>query len=336
MKAGVSAQQFGRLPDGRAVHAFTLDNGLGLRLRVLDYGAIVAGLWLPEPHGAGVNVVLGYPDLEGYLRDTAFMGVVAGRYANRIAGASFVLDGQRHTLVANDGLNCLHGGPAGFGTRLWRAQAVEVEEGAALDLYLLSPDGEMGFPGALEVLVRYTVGPDMSWRVDYEARCDRATVINLTSHAYFNLAGVGSGTALGQELCIPASRYVEVDAGGIPVAHRAVAGTAFDFRETRPIGQAMAYDHCWLLDAARDRGLHSAAQLRDPASGRSMEVLTTEPALQFYAGAHLPGARQGTGICLETQHSPDSPNRLPGPDWPSTVLRPGQLFHSSTLHRFKP
>lgn len=334
MKAGVSAQQFGRLPDGRSVHAFTLDNGRGMRLRVLDYGAIVAGLTLPTPNGDGVNVVLGYPRLEDYLNDPCYLGVIAGRYANRIAGASFVLDGQRHALAANDGAHCLHGGPAGFGKRLWRASVAETQEGAALDLYLMSADGEMGFPGALEVLVRYTLGVDMSWRIDYEARCDQPTVVNLTSHAYFDLTGTGA--ALTQVLSVGAGRYIEVDGSGIPLAQRAVAGTDFDFRQPRLIGKARDFDHCWLLDAHRDGRPQVAARLRDPASGRSMELLTTEPAVQFYSGGSLPASLRGKGICLETQHSPDSPNHSPGPDWPSTVLRPGQLFRSTTLHKFNP
>ena len=334
MKASVSALQFGQLSDGRVVHAFTLDNGRGMRLRVLDYGAIVAGLWLPQAHGPGVNVVLGYPKLEDYLHDGCFMGVVAGRYANRIACASFVLDGQRHALDANDGPHCLHGGSSGFGKRLWRASVAETDEGAALDLHLMSPDGEMGFPGNLEVLVRYTLGLDMSWRIDYEARCDKPTVINLTSHAYFDLSGTGA--ALTQELSVSASRYAEVDALGIPLSHRAVAGTAFDFRKPRAIGVERNYDQCWLLDAPRDGRPRSAARLRDPASGRSMEVLTTEPALQFYSGGSLPAPLRGGGICLETQHSPDSPHHSRSADWPSTVLRPGQLFRSTTLHRFNP
>ena len=334
MKTSVTAQQFGQTPDGRVVHAFTLANGRGMRLRVLDYGAIVAGLWLPQVHGAGVNVVLGYPKFEDYLHDGCFMGVVAGRYANRIAGASFVLDGQRHVLDDNDGPHCLHGGSAGFGTKLWRASVAETDEGAALDLHLMSADGEMGFPGTLELLVRYTLGVDMSWRIDYEARCDKPTVLNLTSHAYFDLSGAGA--ALTQELSVSASRYAEVDALGIPLALRAVAGTAFDFRQPRTIGMDRHYDHCWLLDTPRDGRLHAAARLRDPASGRSMEVLTTEPALQFYSGGSLPASLRGKGICLETQHNPDSPHHSPRPDWPSTVLRPGQLFRSATLHRFNP
>jgi aldose 1-epimerase len=191
--------------------------------------------------------------------------------------------------------------------------------------------------------VRYTLGEDMSWRIDYEASCDRATVVNPTSHAYFNLAGAESGPALGQQLTLHASRYTEADATGIPIAHRSVEGTPFDFRRERAIGEDVGYDHNWLLDHPLDGALHAAARLRDPASGRCMDVLTTEPAIQFYAGTWMdgsltsPGGRpytRGAGICLETQHSPDSPNRPVGPDWPSTVLRPGEVFRSTTLHRF--
>lgn len=342
MAAGITAREYGRLPDGRLVHEYRLDNGQGQVLTALDWGGIVTGLWLP---GLGDSIVLGLRDLESYLSGAgSFLGVIAGRYANRIAGASFELDGECFQLPANNGAHCLHGGPGGFHSRLWTAQAqpVAADGSVTLRLSLHSPDGDQGFPGALDMVVNYTLGADMSWRVDYEARCDRPTVVNPTSHAYFNLAGAESGSAVAQRLALPASRYTEVDATGIPIAHRDVAGTAFDFREERVVGLDVGYDHNWLLDAPLDGALHLAARLREPVSGRCMEIHTTEPAIQFYAGTWMdgslssPGGRpygRGAGLCLETQHSPDSPHHA-GPGWPSTVLRPGEVFRSATVHRF--
>ncbi len=343
MAAGVTVRDYGRLPDGRTVREYRLDNGRGLVLTALDWGGIVTGLWVP---GLADSVVLGLRDLDAYLRGAgSFLGVIAGRYANRIAQGRFELDGQRYALPANNGAHCLHGGPGGFHSRLWAAQALPVaaDGSVTLQLALHSPHGDQGFPGALDMAVRYTLGADMSWRVDYEARSDRPTVVNPTSHCYFNLAGAESGAALAHRLTLHASRYTEVDPTGIPVAHRTVDGTPFDFRRGRAVGLDVGYDHNWLLDAPRDGALHPAARLLDPASGRIMDLLTTEPAMQFYAGTWMdgslcsPGGRpylRGAGLCLETQHSPDSPNRPAGDDWPSTVLRPGEVFSSSTLHRF--
>lgn len=344
--AAISARDYGRLPDGRLVREYRLDNGRGLLLTALDWGGIVTGLWLPDAAGRSDNVVLSLPSLDAYLAGAgAHFGVIAGRYANRIAGGSFELDGVRHRLATNDGPNCLHGGPAGFGAQLWQAtpQPPGADGSVSLLLERFSPNGEMGFPGNLHVAVRYTLGADLSWRVDYEATTDRPTVINLTSHAYFNLAGAESGSALGHRLTLHASRYTVPDASGVPLRHAAVDGTPFDFRRERVIGSDVGYDHNWVLDHPLDGALHPAARLTDPASGRWMEVLTTEPAAQFYAGTWLGGSltgpggaryTRGTGVCLETQHSPDSPNHPIGTDWPSTVLRPGEVFRSATLHRF--
>ncbi|MEO6277485.1 aldose epimerase family protein [Roseateles sp.] len=342
----ISVRDYGRLPDGRQVHEYRLDNGRGLVLTALDWGGIVTGLWVPDSSGRTDNVVLGLASLEAYLAGAgSYLGVVAGRYANRIAGASFELDGQRHRLAANDGPNCLHGGPEGFGARLWQGLPRRPSDDGSVSLRLerVSPNGEMGFPGTLHVAVTYTLAADMSWRVGYEATTDLATVVNLTSHAYFNLAGAESGSALEHRLKLHASRYTEPDATGVPLRHVAVDGTPFDFRRERAIRADVGYDHNWLLDHPLDGALHPAASLHDPVSGRRMDILTTEPAIQFYAGTWLNGSligpggqpfTRGTGVCLETQHNPDSPNRPIGPDWPSTVLRPGELFRSATLHRF--
>lgn len=343
----ILSREYGRLPDGRTVREYRLDNGRGLVLTALDWGGIVTGLWWPGTHGPAQSLVLGLADLDAYLDGAgSHLGVIAGRYANRIAGARFMLDGQEHRLVANDGAHCLHGGPAGFGSQLWRATPQPPGQDGSISLLLerLSPHGEMGFPGALQVAVRYTLTADAAWRIDYEAVCDRATVVNLTSHAYFNLAGAGAGSALGHHLTLHASRVTQRDATGIPLGHVPVAGTAFDFTTARGIGEAVRYDHNWLIDPPSDGRLRPAALLHDPVTGRQMEVLTTEPALQFYAGGWLGGGLRGAGgqvygpgagVCLETQHSPDSPNRPEGPDWPSTVLRPGQVYRSTTLHRWR-
>lgn len=344
------ARLFGHLPDGRPVHEFTLAAEQGLSLSAISYGGIVTRLTLPDADGQPVNVVLGFAGLDDYVQRNPHFGTIVGRYGNRIAGASFELDGQQHLLSANDGPNCLHGGAAGFGHQLWQ---VEPEGDDVLCLRLDSPHGDQGFPGRLQVTVRYRLVDALSWQIEYEAQTDRPTVLNLTHHNYFNLAGQGS--ALAHELQIPAQRYCEVDAHLIPRALAPVAGTPFDFRQPQVIaarlrqghaqlGLAKGYDHNWLLDSPPDAsGLRLAARLRDPGSGRVMDVLSTEPALQFYSGNFLDGSllgsggayyRQGDGLCLETQHSPDSPHHDHSPDWPSTVLRPGQTYRSRTLHRF--
>ncbi|MGQ3051840.1 MAG: aldose epimerase family protein [Roseateles sp.] len=355
----MECREYGQLPDGRAVHEYTLGNGLGLKLTAITLGGIVTGLWVPDRQGQAGNVVLGFDNLDDYVHRNPSFGIIVGRYGNRIAGASFELDGQTHTLSCNDGPNCLHGGTEGFGHRLWTAAPVEPPdrlpgEAEALIFNLTSPHGEQGFPGELQVSVRYSLSAtDNSWRIDYLATTDRATVVNLTHHDYFNLAGDGS--VLRHRLTIPASRYSEVDAHLIPQRHASVAGTPFDFRAPSAIVTrirkahpqlllAKGYDHNWLLDGDLDAdGLRPAATLEDPHSGRRMDVLTSEPAIQFYSGNFLdaslagPGGRiyrQGDGLCLETQHNPDSPHHEASDDWPSTVLRPGQVFRSTTIHRF--
>ena len=336
-----SAREFGRLPDGRVVHEYTINNGCGLQLTALDFGAIVTGLWAPDAAGDSANVVLGLDNLNDYMERNPAFGIVAGRYANRIAGARFELDGQEIRVDANDLGNHLHGGSKGFGEQLWsgRLHERDVDGRVSLLLRYTSPDGEMGFPGELDVGVRYSLGPDNDWRIDYEARTSQPTVCNLTSHAYFNLAG--GGTALDHELTLYANRYTEVDAAGIPIENRSVEGTRYDFRAARRVADA-TLDHNWLIDAPHDGKLHPAARLTERDSGRVMDVSTSEPCLQMYAGKFLDGSltghrgevyEQGAGLCLETQHAPDSPNRS-GPDWPSTVLRPGEVYRSSTVYRF--
>ncbi len=342
-------RDYGRMPDGRQIHEYTLDTGAGLRLSVINLGGIVTRLEVPDRRGDSANVVLALPTLEDYRLRNPHFGVIVGRYGNRIGQGSFSLDGEHYPLDVNDGANCLHGGAQGFGQQVWE---IEPESDRCLALRLTSPDGDQGFPGRLMVTVRYRLIGDRDWQVDYEATTDRATVVNLTHHDYFNLAGGGS--ALGHELEIPASRYCAVDTGMIPTGLADVAGTPLDFRTPQVIEarirqnhpqlqRAQGYDHSFVLDAPLDGDLRLAARLRDPVSGRQLEVHTTEPAVQFYSGNFLNGSlagpegqlyRQGDGLCLETQHNPDSPHHEPSPDWPSTVLRPGETYRTSTLHRF--
>ncbi|APW37847.1 galactose mutarotase [Rhodoferax koreense] len=352
MPPRITVQEFGRLPGGRVVSEYTLDNGRGLRLSAMQYGGIVTELQVPDREGRNGNVVLGLPSLVDYLERNPHFGTIVGRYGNRIAGGRFQLDGETFQLPLNDGPNALHGGPRGFGAQWWDIAPVEADADGRIGLELTrtSADGEEAYPGRLGLTVRYSLGLDQSWRIDYRAETDRPTVLNLTHHDYFNLAGGGS--VLDHELQLFAGRYTPVDATLIPTGIADVAGTPFDFRQPRRIGErirepheqlvrARGYDHNWVLDrTAGDAGLARAARLSHAASGRVMEVFTTEPGVQFYSGNFLDGTlvgrsgqavRQGDGLCLETQHFPDSPNR---PEFPSTVLRPGQVFESSTVHRF--
>ena len=354
MTPSISSRDFGRLPDGRAVTEYTLDNGQGLRLSAINLGGIVTSLHVPDRQGRSDNVVLGLPTLSDYVERNPHFGTLVGRYGNRIAAGRFTLDGSAFQLPLNDGPNSLHGGLKGFGARWWDIQPVPADAhgNVALLLSYTSVDGEEGYPGTLQVTVRYTLDTEQGWRIDYRAETDRPTVLNLTHHDYFNLAG--SGSVMDHELQLMASRYTPVDATLIPVGIADVTGTPFDFRVPTRIGarirepheqlvRGRGYDHNWVLD--RDPNLSAdsltlAARLSHATSGRVMEVHTTEPGVQFYSGNFLDGTlvgssgqvvRQGDGLCLETQHFPDSPNQ---PDFPLTVLRPGEVFESSTVMRF--
>jgi aldose 1-epimerase len=348
---GPVRELFGRLPDGTKVYRWTLANG-GTRMRVLSYGGIVQSLETPDRYGRLANVSLGFDNLDDYLGATAFFGALIGRYGNRIAGGRFTLDGTTHRLSVNDGENSLHGGAQGFDKRVWDVEPFTDASGAGLVLRYVSEDGEMGYPGTLRVKVTYTLTPRGDWRIDYAAATDRATVVNLTNHAYYNLAGEGSGTVLGHELTLAAGRYTPTDATLIPTGELAsVAGTPFDFRRAKTIGEdvrdahpqlvtAKGFDHNWVLDKGLTRTPEHFATLRDPDSARTMRIATTEPGVQFYSGNFLDGTlagpsgrtyRQSDGLCLETQHFPDSPNQ---PSFPSTVLRPGEVYRSATVHSF--
>ncbi|MFE0443886.1 aldose epimerase family protein [Streptomyces fungicidicus] len=342
---------FGRLADGTKVHSWSLANG-GTRMKVLSYGGVVQSLEIPDRRGRYANVSLGFDTVEEYVASSPYFGALIGRYGNRVGKGRFTLDGTPYQLSVNDGENSLHGGSQGFDKRVWDVEPFTRGSDVGLCLYYTSVDGEMGYPGTLRTKVTYTLTRNGDWRVDYEATTDRATVVNLTSHVYWNLAGEGSGSVYDHELSIAASRYTPVDPGLIPTGELArVAATPFDFRRAKPVGRdirtahqqvlyGQGFDHNWVLDKGVTSRPEQVALLRDPSSGRTLRIATNEPGLQFYSGNFLDGTlvgsggrvyRQGDGLCLETQHFPDSPNR---PSFPSTVLRPGQTYRTTTVHSF--
>ncbi|WP_046501808.1 aldose epimerase family protein [Streptomyces odonnellii] len=320
----MSTERVGAAPDGTPVDRWTLERA-GTRVDLLTYGGVVQSVEIPGRDGTTANVALGFADVAGYLGSRGpYFGALVGRYANRIAGASFTLDGRTHRLVPNDGPNTLHGGERGFDRRVWDAEQAG-DHGVRLSR--TSPDGEEGFPGRLEVSATYALEPDGALTISYRAVTDAPTPVNLTNHTYWNLGGAGSGTAAAHELRIAAGRITPVDAAALPTGELVpVDGTRFDFRKPRPVG--IGYDHNFVLD-----GDDPAAELYDPVSGRVLTVTTTEPGLQLYTGDHFDGRPYGPGdgIALETQHFPDSPNR---PAFPDTVLRPGEVFRSATTYRF--
>jgi aldose 1-epimerase len=347
------AEPFGALADGTEVRRHTLDNGRGLVVRVLTYGGILQTIEVPDRDGRPANVALGFTDLDSYVRDnTPYFGALIGRYANRIAGGRFTLDGRAYALPVNNPPNSLHGGTEGFDKRVWTATGGQ--DAAGLELAYTSPDGEMGYPGTLSVRTRYRLGPDNELRIDYRATTDAPTHVNLTNHSYFNLAGEAAGSIEGHQLQLHAGHYTPTDATNIPTGEIApVAGTPFDFTSPHLVGErigeddqqleyGLGYDHNFVLDRppGSDGTLVPAARVADPASGRVLEVLTTEPGVQFYSGNQLDGTLVGSGgtayrpragLALETQHYPDTPNQ---PGFPSTVLRPGQVYQSATVYRF--
>ncbi|KUN39611.1 aldose epimerase family protein [Streptomyces longwoodensis] len=348
---GPVKELFGTLADGTKVHRWSLQNG-GTRLKVLSYGGIVQSLEIPDKHGRYANVSAGFAALEDYVASSPYFGALIGRYGNRIGKGRFTLDGTAYQLSVNDGENSLHGGAKGFDKRVWDVEPFTHGSDVGLHLYYTSVDGEMGYPGTLRTKVTYTLNRHGDWRIDYTATTDRATVVNLTNHTYWNLAGEGSGSIEDHELTIAASRFTPTDAGLIPTGELAgVAGTPFDFRRAKPVGRdiragheqqvlAKGFDHNWVLDKGVTATPVHVATLRDPRSGRTLRIATDQPGLQFYSGNFLDGTltgtsgrtyRQGDALCLETQHFPDSPNQ---PSFPSTVLRPGQTYRTSTVHTF--
>jgi len=349
-KTQVSTQSGGKLPDGASVEIYTLKDEK-IEVQIMTYGGFVLSVKVPDRTGKVEDVVLGFDAPSGYYENNhstsaAFFGPIVGRYANRIAHGKFALDGKEYTLPKNNGDNTLHGGPGGFHSRMWTGKAIS----DGVELKYISKDGEEGFPGNLSVTVRYTLSGD-DLKIEYSANTDKPTVLNLTNHSYFNLSGQGHGTILTEQLKLNASRFTPVDSGLIPTGQlKSVAGTPFDFLKIHAVGESInaddeqirlghGYDHNFVIDGG-GKELTQAAEVYDPASGRVLEVLTTEPAVQFYTSNFLDGSIKGKGgvayprngaLCLETQHFPDSPNH---PDFPTTVLRPGSEFHSTTIFRF--
>jgi aldose 1-epimerase len=319
----VTRGPFGTTPAGDPVEILTLTSAGGLELRAMTYGGIIVSLVAPDRHGRPANVVLGHDTLEAYLQDSRYLGAIVGRYANRIAHARFTLDGVTYPLAANNGLHHLHGGLKGFDKVVWRGTPVEEDDRAGIVLSYTSPDGEEGYPGTLDAQVTYALTDQDELIVDYRATTDKATPVNLTQHSYFNLAGAGD--ILGHLLQIHADAMTPVDETLIPTgAIVPVAGSRFDFRSPIAVGsRGMDYDQNFVVNRSGSGAVH-AVRLVEPASGRTLDVHTTEPGLQLYTGA-----RQG--LCLETQHFPDSPNQ---PGFPSTILRPGSTYRSRTVFAF--
>jgi aldose 1-epimerase len=347
----VTQDAFGEMSDGTRIDAYTLRNGNGIALTAITYGGIIVSLETPDRDGAIADIVLGYDDLDGYLRETPYFGAIVGRYGNRIAGGKFALDGTTYRLATNNGPNHLHGGSRGFDKVVWSAESFTRPDSGGITLSYTSPAGDEGYPGTLGATVTYTLTADNALVIDYHAVTDAPTPVNLTQHTYFNLAGVENGTILDHELMINADRYTPVDSTLIPTGVLAeVAGTPFDFTTPHSIGERIdsdneqihfggGYDHNFVLVRNTD-GLTHAATLISPSTGRTLDILTTEPGVQFYSGNFLDGSITGkggevyghrAGLCLETQHFPNSPNQ---PEFPNTILRPGEDYRSRTVWQF--
>lgn len=348
METKTAASPFESVVDGKPVNLFTLKNSKGMEVRLTNYGASIVSIRVPDKQGVADDVVLGYDSVQGFVNGRSYFGCVAGRYANRIANATFALDGNTYSLAANNGVNSLHGGVKGFDKQVWDA----VQEGNRVTFTYVSADGEEGYPGKLTVMLTYSLDSNENrLQLEYGATTDKATVINLANHSYFNLEGQGRGTILDHEIMINATRFTPVDSTLIPTGVlQGVAGTPFDFTVPAKIGKrindtsdqqirfGLGYDHNFVLDG-RSGTLRLAASVAAPVSGRTLEVLTTEPGVQFYTGNFLNGSEKGkgsvyghrSGFCLETQHFPDSPNQ---PAFPSTVLKPGETFRSTTVFAF--
>lgn len=349
-KAEMQKENFGTLPDGREVTKHVLKNKNGVEVHVINYGGIITHLKAPDKNGKLEDIVLGYDSLAGYLRETPYFGAIIGRYGNRIANGRFTLDGKQYTLVQNNNGQHLHGGTVGFDKVFWNIAEIDSESGMAIRLTYLSKDMEEGYPGNLNVTVDYTLTDDNELKFEYSATTDKATVINLTQHTYFNLSGNARRDITDHILTLNADEYLPVSKVLIPTGKPApVAGTPFDFNTPTQVGLrinekneqlklAGGYDHCWIL--AGPEGMKTAGSLHDSISGRTVEVRTTEPGIQFYSGNFLTGSITGKGgvvykhrygLCLETQHYPDSPNQ---PQFPTVVLKPGETYKTQTIYKF--
>jgi aldose 1-epimerase len=345
----VTSKPFGKV-DGQAVELYTLRNEKGAEATITNYGGIVVTLMMPDRAGKMIDVVQGYDNVDGYVKVTPYFGALIGRYGNRIAKGKFTLDGKTYTLAGNNNGNALHGGVKGFDKVIWKAKPVESKLGAALELSYLAKDGEEGYPGNLDVVATYTLTNDNSLRVDFKAKTDKATPVNLTHHSYFNLTG--SGTILDHVLWIDADKTTPVDSGLIPTGEiKSVEGTVFDFRKATAIGARIndpdtvlqygpGYDHNWVVNQKKAGELGLQARVESPKSGIVLEVLSTEPAIQFYAGNFLDGTITGkygqvyahrSGFCLEPQHYPDSPNHA---NFPNTILKPGENYSNTIIYKF--
>jgi len=350
-KTNIQKQPFGKTPDGGVAELYTLTNRKGMEVAITNYGGIVVQLRVPDRKGNMADVVLGYDDLEGYIHDKAYFGALIGRYGNRIAQGKFSLGGKVYTLPRNNDENTLHGGLKGFNQALWRAKELRTENGPALQLEYLSKDGEEGFPGNLSVKVIYTLTEENELKIEYSATTDKETVVNLTNHSYFNLAGAGNGDILEHQVVLRADKFTPVSESLIPTGElRSVQGTPMDFRTPTAVGARIdqedqqlkyghGYDHNWVLESGGSKTPALAASVYESGTGRVLEVWTTEPGVQFYTGNFLVGPKGKGGkayerryaLCLETQHFPDSPNH---PNFPSTVLKPGQSYHTVTIYKF--
>lgn len=355
VKAPTQSTPFGKIATGETAQLFSLGNAHGIEVQLTNYGGIITSIRTPDRAGRFADIVLGYADLAGYLHDSPYFGAIVGRYANRIARGRFTLDGTTYTLAVNNGPNSLHGGLRGFDKVIWNAQAFQNQQGQGVTLDYISPDGEEGYPGMLGARVTYTLTPDDRLIVDYQATADKATPVNLSQHTYWNLAGNAARDILAHVLTIDADAITPVDSTLIPTGEIApVAGTPFDFRTPAAIGARVGqrqntqirygngYDHNFVLNrgSATPDALVHAARVVEPSTGRTLDIYTTEPGLQFYSGNFLNGSITGKGgsvyrfrygLALETQHYPDSPNH---PNFPSTILRPGQQYRSRTVFQF--
>jgi aldose 1-epimerase len=342
----IAKETFGQTPDGQSVILYTLKNPKGITVKVMNYGATLVSLAMPDKNGNLSDIALGFDTLDGYFKDHPYFGVTVGRYANRIGKAKFTLDGIVYKLAANNGQNHLHGGIKGFDKVVWKADDVKADSNTAtVKFSYISKDGEEGYPGNLSCSVTYTLSKDNELKLNYEAQTDKTTIVNLTNHTYWNLAGQGKSDILGHELMLNADKYTPVDEGLIPTGEiKSVNDSPMDFTKPMAVGSRIekvpgGYDHNYVLNSGGGR-LTLAARVNEPASGRVMEIYTTEPGIQFYSGNFLDGSITGKGgkvykkhygFCLETQHFPDSPNK---PNFPSVILKPGEKYTSQTLHKF--
>ena len=346
-KMSIKTEPFGQTPDGQAVDLVTMTNPNGIEARIISYGGIIVSMKTPDRDGKSGDVVLGFDKLDGYTKEHPYFGAIIGRYGNRIGAGKFMLDGVEHKLAVKNGSNHMHGGVKGFDTVVWKIEETKAAgDDAILKLGYLSKDGEEGYPGNLKCTVTYTLTAGNELKMRYEATTDKATVLNLTNHSYWNLAGQGTGDILGHELMLNADRYTPVDEGLIPTGElKSVKDTPMDFTKAMTIGSRIkqvdigGYDHNFVLNGETGQ-MKLCANVYEPVSGRVMEIRTTEPGVQFYTGNFLDGTLTGKGgkvyqkhyaFCLETQHFPDSPNK---PDFPSVVLKPGEKYDITTVHKF--